>query len=465
MTVHMRATTRDPKAAHWAAFSVPERMSARSITEPWLGGVILLIAALPLLWPPLAWVLVPVFLAVLIMRASALVRWRDEHAPDPTEWPTLSVLVPVYREPEVIEDLAAAMSRIDYPRLEIVLLIEEDDLETQGALHHWCFEVVVVPDGRPRTKPRAVNYGLAHTSGEVVVVFDAEDRPAPDQARRAVARLLADARCAVVQGVLTCDHDGPRITRMWDLEYAVLFRGVLPFLSRFDMPFLLGGTTQYLRRDVLEQVGAFDAHNVTEDADLAVRIARAGWKSAVVSSCTGEEAPVTVSAWIGQRSRWLKGWMQCVLVHGMLPASRHLRLRDRVALFLQLPGQLLCVAAHPVGVVVTLQDPTGPLAMVFAAGYLLTCATFAVAARRIGRPMRDALWVPAYLCLHAIACMIAVVELVVAPSLWRKTRHGLAHRESVGSTVGPRLSLPRWGVGAFLRRSVGLSAVRVRADP
>jgi len=337
----------------------------------------------------------------------------------------LTILLPVYREPSVIADLAAAMRALDYPSPEIVLLVEADDRATRAALDGWPYGVLVVPDGKPRTKPRAVNYGLMHTSGEVVVIFDAEDRPAPDQPKRAVSRLLADPRCAVVQGVLACDHDGPLVTRLWALEYAVLFRGVLPFLSRFGLPFLLGGTTQFLKRDALMAVGAFDAHNVTEDADLAVRLARAGYTSSVVSTATGEEAPVTVTAWVHQRARWLKGFLQTTLVHGWSP---ELRLRDRLAFAVQLPVQLLCIASHPVGLVAMISNPQGPLAVMLFAGYVLTVLTFAIAARRIGRPMHDAVALPAYSILHTAALVIAVVELVVAPSYWRKTAHGVVRR-------------------------------------
>jgi hypothetical protein len=432
----------DQEAIRWASSSVPDRLSARSIRAPWLGFALLLVAASPLLFPPLAWLLVPAFLAVLILRAAALFSWQDVTDPDPVQWPRLTVLLPVYREPAVIADLANAMRALDYPSLEIVLLVEDDDHATRAALDFWPFQVLVVPDGRPRTKPRAVNYGLLHTRGEIVVVFDAEDRPAPDQPKRAVARMI-ETGAAVVQGVLACDHDGPLITRLWTLEYAVLFRGVLPFLSRFGLPYLLGGTSQYLRRDALLAVGAFDAHNVTEDADLAVRLARAGYTSSVVLAVTGEEAPVSVAAWLHQRSRWLKGFCQTTLVHGLLrPVDRWtppMRLRDRLALAVQLPVQLLCIASHPVGMAVAVSDPHGPLAVLLVSGYLLTIVTFAVAARRIGRPMRDALALPLYSFLHTAALAIAVVELITAPAYWRKTRHCIvdpkARLQPPGSTT------------------------------
>lgn len=380
--------------------------------------------------------LVPCFAAVLALRICALFSKTEKPSPEPSRWPTLTILVPVYREPQIISELALALRFIDYPSPEVVLLVEEDDYETRDALkrHWWPFQVLIVPQGKPRTKPRAVNYGLMHTTGEIVVIFDAEDRPALDQPKRAVARMI-ETGAAVVQGVLACDHDGPLIARLWALEYVVLFRAVLPFLSKMNMPFLLGGTSQYLRRDALMAVGTFDAHNVTEDADLGVRLARAGYTFDVVSSVTGEEAPITIKAWLHQRSRWLKGFLQTTLVHGLLPRrlnmwSPDLRLRDRIALSIQLPVQLVCIASHPVGIFVAVTDPQGPLAAMLFSGYVLTIIVFMIAAHRTGRPMRDAFALPAYCLLHVIALAIAIVELIVAPSMWRKTTHGLVDRNS-----------------------------------
>jgi cellulose synthase/poly-beta-1,6-N-acetylglucosamine synthase-like glycosyltransferase len=278
-----------------------------------------------------------------------------------------------------------------------------------------------------------------NTSGEIIVVYDAEDRPAPDQPKRAVARLI-ESGAAVVQGVLACDHDGPLIARLWAHEYSVLFLGVLPLLSRLGVPFLLGGTSQFLRRDALMAVGAFDAHNTAEDADLAVRLARAGYTSSVVLSVTGEEAPLEIRAWVKQRSRWIKGWLQTVLVHGLLPRAIDrwtppMRLRDRIALAIQLPVQLLCLASHPVGMAVAFNDPHGPLAVLLFTGYALTIVVFMVAAIRAGRSPWDAFALPLYSFLHTVAMVIAVVELVTAPDYWSKTEHGLVRNR-------PRLSGP-----------------------
>ncbi|MGR3640095.1 glycosyltransferase family 2 protein [Alterinioella nitratireducens] len=414
------------EAAQWAASSVPEHQSARSIKEPWVAVSIFIIAALPLIWEPAAWLLAPLFASMLLLRLGAFVAWRDHDDPEPAQWPALTILLPVYREPSVIAELARAMRALDYPSPEIVLLVEEDDQETRAALDFWPYRVLVVPDGKPRTKPRAVNYGLLHTRGEVVVIFDAEDRPAPDQPKRAVARMVADPDCAVVQAVLACDHDGPLIARLWALEYAVLFRGVLPMLDWLGLPFLLGGTSQYLRRDALMEVGAFDAHNVTEDADLSLRLAR-NYAFHTVMSATGEEAPVTVTSWVKQRSRWLKGFCQTTMVHW----KDDLPWRARLAFALQLPVQLLCIASHPIGLAVMISDPDGPLAVMLFAGYALTIITFMIAAYRSGRRVRDAMVMPVYCCLHVVALVIAVVELVVAPSLWRKTTHGIARRNDI----------------------------------
>ncbi len=263
----------------------------------------------------------------------------------------------------VVPDLVAALGRLDYPArlLEVLILVEEADPETAAAARAHVppcsgWQVVVVPKGAPQTKPRACNVGLALAQGELVVVFDGEDRPEPQQARLAAAALAADPRLAVVQARLGCDHAGagsPLVARLWALEYGALFGVVLPALARLGLPFLLGGTSNWFRADALRAAGGWDASNVTEDADLGVRLARLGWRSSTIDSTTWEEAPVTALAWLRQRARWLKGFAVTTIVHAREPrrAARDLGPAASAALLAQLPASLLCIAAHPLGLV------------------------------------------------------------------------------------------------------------------
>lgn len=429
--------------ARWAELSVPPHLSARGL-KPTAGSFAalgILVATAPLSFALAASLRLLALAETLRAPVRDALRWplRDD------ELPTYTVLVPLYREERVVPDLARALRALDYPseKLEVLVLLEEgDDATLAAARRHLVgrpFRVMVVQDGSPRTKPRACNFGLANATGEVVVIYDGEDRPEPDQLRRAAEPLAADPRLGVVQCRLSCDHaeGSPLISKLWSLDYDVLFAAVLPALSRLGVPFLLGGTSNHFRRTALTEVGGWDAHNVTEDADLSVRLAHAGWRSAAVDSATHEEAPVTVGAWLRQRSRWLKGFLVTTAVHARHP--RGLRPRDLVALFAQLPAGLLSVAAYPLSLLLVVfgaVDPWSPLAWLMCAGQIgsLALAVRVASWRRRSPGVRPwlVLMLPVYWLLLAAALALALWEMVHGrASMWRKTEHGRARRPPV----------------------------------
>ena len=196
-----------------------------------------------------------------------------------------------------------------------------DALERQ-ALPGWV-RVIPVPDAQLRTKPRALNYAMLFARGTVVGVYDAEDAPDPDQIHRVVACFhRGPPTLACVQGVL--DFYNPRtnwLARCFTIEYASWFRVILPGMQRLGLAVPLGGTTLFFRRDILDRLGGWDAHNVTEDADLGIRLARHGYYTQLLDTVTQEEANCHVLPWIKQRSRWLKGYAVTWLVH-MRPRAR-----------------------------------------------------------------------------------------------------------------------------------------------
>lgn len=445
-----------------ASSALPEALSARRLRRAGLrslavAGLAAAAAAVPLV-PQL--LLCASFLSVAALRLGAAAEaLRRPGRPEPladADLPSVTVLVPLYREAAVAPDLARNLSALDYPRdrLEVLVLVEADDLGTQAAARRHLgaapFRLVIVPDGAPRTKPRACNVGLALARGEVVVVYDGEDRPEPDQLRVAAAALAADPRLAVVQASLACDHaeGAPLVTRLWALDYMALFGAVVPFLSRHGLPFLLGGTSNHFRRSALVAAGGWDAWNVTEDADLAVRLARLGWRSASIDSTTWEEAPLTVRSWVKQRGRWLKGFAATTLVHMREPrrAAREMGPRAAAALLLQLPLSLLCIAAHPVALAHVAWglldgslwrasgDPAGDALLAaqagtMCAGYLAALALHsAVLLRQRRRGL--GLWLlallPAYWLLTSWALLVGLSDLALRPHRWAKTDHGLA---------------------------------------
>lgn len=413
------------------------------------------------------------YLATLAYKVVLVTRsyGRDSHGALPrrllsdAELPRYSILVPLYREANVVAGLVEALRALDYPpeRVEVLLLVEEEDQQTAAALRALPLpsyaQVVVCPDGRPRTKPRACNVGLSVASGDVVVVYDAEDRPEPDQLRL-VASLLAelpeDVTC--VQARLDYHNSNQNLlTRFFTVEYNHWFGALLPALADARLPIPLGGTSNHFRAAQLHALGGWDAWNVTEDADLGIRLFAAGGRTAVIDSLTWEEACSELRPWIRQRTRWVKGYAQTTLVHTRslrwLRRSGHegrARMLPSFAAFLAfLPGTLVVNLMNPVyfGVfvwflatraeLVTRVIPApwvwlSVLTMTLGNTMLVYLSLIEVSRRRRWHLGIAALLTPLYWVLHAVATFRAVWQLVRRPHLWEKTPHGLGGANAGG---------------------------------
>ncbi len=367
--------------------------------------------------------------------------------------PTYTVLVPAYNEPEVVGDLIAAMTAIDYPagKLQVLLLLEEDDAVTIAAAREAglgeIVEILLVPAADPRTKPKACNYGLHFATGDVVTIFDAEDLPDPLQLRRvAVAfdRLGDDVAC--VQAKLAF-HNGTQnmLTGWFTADYALWFNFVLPGLMRSNSPIPLGGTSNHIRCSVFDEIGAWDPYNVTEDADLGVRIAESGYRTAVLDSTTLEEANSDPINWIRQRSRWYKGYLQTWLVHVRRPVQlwRGIGTVGMLRFTTLLAGTPIIACLNMVFWLITISWLLGqpflveeifPWYVYFPALISLVFGNSAVlymnlvACRETGN---SALWlacltVPLYWLMMSVAAIKGTYQLIRNPSYWEKTFHGLS---------------------------------------
>ncbi|MBA4612180.1 glycosyltransferase [Stappia taiwanensis] len=444
-------------------------VSARRLLAPgqMATGMAMLLALLLGMLLPLSVLLILVSLMVTVagmvlggIRLMAGIGARESPRPGHSlangQLPFYTVLVPLYREARVVEQLVASLAALDYPasRLEVLFLLEAEDRETRAALmpllhpHMRCIEV---PEGSPRTKPRALAHGLELARGELVTVFDGEDRPEPAQLRLAASRFAElPGSVAALQAHLAVDHLSRNLfARQFLLEYAGLFDCLLPFLSAQGFPFPLGGTSNHFRREALEEVGGWDPYNVTEDADLAVRLCRAGYDLKMLGSTTFEEAPIGWRAWHGQRTRWLKGWLQTLLVAVREP---HALIRDLRGTLLPILGlyvlaMVTTLAAHPVFVVFLLLygldaapiplagTLTGDCIAVLAGVSVVLCyASMAVVTLR-GAAMRrwpvgllDLMVIPFYWLVQSLAFYAAVVDLLRRPHDWCKTEHGVAKR-------------------------------------
>lgn len=410
---------------------------------------------------PKVFLIAVVLWAVFILAAqtlfTALAWFKTRNTPPagpstlPMRWPSMSILVPLYKEREIAGRLIKRLNQIDYPieLLDICLIVEADDNTTIHALDQIYLPAhirqIVVPHGTLKTKPRALNYALDFCRGSIIGVYDAEDAPAPDQLRRVAERFYhSPPEVACLQGVL--DYYNAKtnwLSRCFTIEYATWFRVILPGMIRMGLTIPLGGTTLFLRRDVLDKLGGWDSHNVTEDADLGIRLARYGYRTELVESVTMEEANCRVWPWIKQRSRWLKGYALTWAVHNRSPLKlyRDLGPWRFFGVQLLLLGTLTQFALTPLfwsfwlitlglGHPLLGLFPTAALWSIAGLFLMAEAVSIAVRLHAVRRTNHQKLtaWVPSlyfYFPLAALAVYKALAELVLRPFFWDKTAHGV----------------------------------------
>ncbi len=374
------------------------------------------------------------------------------------ELPSFTILVPMYKEPEVLPILLHALRSLDYPaaKLDIKLVLEEGDRETVEAAIamdlEGIFEIVLVPPSQPKTKPKACNYALQFARGDHLVIYDAEDKPEPDQLRKVVAAFRRGGpKLACVQCRLNYYNARENwLTRMFTLDYSLWFDLMLPGLQRLRAPIPLGGTSNHFRTEVLRALHAWDPFNVTEDADLGIRMAQKGWRVAVIDSTTYEEANCRAGNWIRQRSRWIKGYMQTFLVHTRRPAALWQAMGPVGLLgfvffiggtavsgllspvlwaillaFLLLPPGFGEGALPPVLAYVAIIN-------LLAGNGLFTWLTMLAPLRRRWLDLSPlGLTAVAYWAMMSLAAWKALWQLATKPFYWEKTQHGLSQQVAV----------------------------------
>ncbi len=368
-------------------------------------------------------------------------------------YPVYSVLVALHREKEIVPQLCAHLRKLNWPasRLEVIFVCEEGDAPTIEALRSACkpaaCKIVLVPVFGPQTKPRALTFALPAATGEFVVIYDAEDRPHPEQLMEAYARFQRDSMLtACLQSPLVITNGGRSfLSRMFAFEYAALFGGLLPYLAARNRIIPLGGTSNHFRRSILVQAAAWDPYNVTEDADLGTRLCRLGYRTGMLTLPTLEDAPTRLSQWLPQRTRWFKGWMQTWLVHMRHPARFTAETgADNMLLFQILTlGMVLSALVYPLMLV-----EMGWISMLIASGtgqnmsvcnlsiFIIDFANVALGhtgfillgAKSAGkaqawRTLLVTLGLPLYWFLLSMAAWRAAWQLGFKPHLWEKTEH------------------------------------------
>lgn len=400
-----------------------------------------------------------IFTAVVIIRAfgkKSDVKFTNEELVniDDSKLPLYTILCPLYKESQVVEQFTRAIEIIDWPKekLEVILLLEEDDIDTIGKINDLnlpgYFKVEIVPNSLPKTKPKACNYGLLKAKGEYLVIYDAEDKPDPMQLKKAYLaykRLPKNVVC--LQSKLNYyNQDQNLLTRLFTAEYSYWFDVALPGLQSMDTIIPLGGTSNHFKTNFLKKLGGWDPFNVTEDCDLGTRLFKGGYKTAVIDSETLEEANSNLKSWLRQRSRWIKGYIQTYLVHTRNPIEFFMKYKQHAIIFQLIIGmRMVFMVINPIMWLMTVLyfsayrfvgpfiESLYPWYVYYPAVFCLLFANFIylysymVASAKKGKweLMRYVFLVPFYWILTSVSAVRAFYQLITNPYYWEKTKHGL----------------------------------------
>jgi glycosyltransferase XagB len=365
----------------------------------------------------------------------------------PEDLPIYTILVPLYYEEAILESLIKAISKIDYPidKLDVKIIIEEEDALTLAKIIKLnladYFDVILMPNSFPKTKPKALNYALLYALGEYVTVFDAEDEPHPLQLRSAIANFNKEKPSLVCLQAMLCTYNEKQsyIAKMFSIEYVIWFNFIIRALEKLRIPITLGGSSNNFKLFALEKIGGWDPFNVTEDADLGLRIWREGYQSKLLDSTTYEEAPIKLNVWLKQRSRWIKGFIMTLLVHLKNRSS----LSEKIGWFRTLILELFIFSNSVFFLIYFFniflpyyffQAPNGSkileflwqsnLFLAFFVPFIITLLTTIYQKRKFFDIFFTSIIFPLYLQLHNFAALRAIYQLVSKPFYWEKTPHG-----------------------------------------
>lgn len=377
---------------------------------------------------------------------------------DNSRLPKYTILCPLYKEATVLPQFVESINKLDYPKnkLEVLLLLEEDDditIEKAKSLNLGKhFKILVVPHSFPKTKPKACNYGLAHTTGEYVVIYDAEDIPDPDQLKKAVLgfKKLGNGYSCLQAKLNYHNPNQNWLTRLFTTEYSLWFDVMLPALQTVNTFIPLGGTSNHFRTADLNKFEGWDPFNVTEDADLGVRLFRAGGKTAIIDSMTYEEANSNLKNWIRQRSRWIKGYLQTYLVHMRNPIDLMKKFKSHFFVFQLVAGlRMTFMIINPILWILTVSyfvlysfvgpqiEALYPSAIFYMAitsaifGNFLYVYYYMIGTAKHGQYqlIKYVFLVPLYWFFTSVAACMAFWQLFTKPHYWEKTIHGLVKKD------------------------------------
>ncbi|MCL5090654.1 MAG: glycosyltransferase [Patescibacteria group bacterium] len=384
--------------------------------------------------------------------------------------PVYTVFCPLYKEWEVIKQFISAISQLDYPKdkLQALLLLEENDKRTIEEARRITlpeyFQIVIVPDSLPKTKPKALNFGLKMAKGKLSVIYDAEDIPDKDQLKKAyLAFQKVDKKTICIQAKL--NYYNPRqnlLTKLFTAEYCLWFDLILPGLQSIEAPIPLGGTSNHFLVSELKKLQGWDPFNVTEDCDLGIRLAKYGYKTKIINSTTFEEANSKPLNWYRQRSRWIKGYIQTYFVHmrDLKKFFNHNKKSNFFIFQLVVGGKVLSIFINPLMWLLTLSyflfrptlgkfiEPLFPPFVLYLGVICLVIGNFlylfyymiGCAKRNYFDLVKYVFFIPFYWLGMSISGWKSLYEIIAKPHYWAKTVHGF-HLNKANETVEKKIAI------------------------
>jgi cellulose synthase/poly-beta-1,6-N-acetylglucosamine synthase-like glycosyltransferase len=365
--------------------------------------------------------------------------------------PYYSVIIPLYKESEVVSQIKKAMTAIDYPKdkVEYIITLEEYDDETIAAIDRANFpsnfRKLILPNVKPKTKPKALNVALRELKGKFLVIYDAEIIPDKDQLKKAYLAFLKNPGIACFQTRL--DHynaDQNIITGLFNSEFSFYYDLFLPGLQKFDFPIPLSGHSTHFRISAIKNIGGWDPYNVAEDCDIGIRLRRNGYRTGMLNSMSKEEATSDITSWIKQRTRWMKGFIQTSIVNLREPIKTKNELggwKNFIGFLITVPGTVIVNAFNFIYWVLLLiwfitssplikESFPEPILIISFTSFILGNLIFTYL-NLIGSYSRDrfsivkyTLLSPIYWIVLSLATIRAMYQIILNPYSWEKTTHG-----------------------------------------
>ena len=226
------------------------------------------------------------------------------------KYPTVSIIIPAHNEEDIIEETIEHVKRMNYPLRKEIIVVDDGSTDR-------TFEVVSKLEGvkvlrkKQGGKASALNHGLRHVKGEIVVCIDSDSFPEKDALLKSIP-FFEENVAAVTTSVLVRDTK-TLLERVQEIEYAMVAwsRKLFEFI---DAVYVTPGPMSLYKGSILKKVGGFDEKNLTEDIEIAWRLIKNNYKIKMdMNTRVYTKVPNTFRKWWYQRIRWNIGGMQTTL--------------------------------------------------------------------------------------------------------------------------------------------------------